>query len=226
MGGSINLTKRFHEYFNSAILLKRKERSYIHSALLKYGYSNFNLDILEYCKPEDVLSREQYYMDLIKPRYNLLKFAGSRTGFKHSDLTLSKMSQSQIARPGKKHSEITKKLIGDARLGLKLSEETRAKISAALTGLKRKQHSEETKNKMKTAALNRSNKLKAQEKSIRGLAVIVTDLNTGEVQEYPSISLSAKALNVNVTTIRRHIVNQKPLQDRYQIVKKLNKQAI
>ena len=69
------------------------------------------MDILEYCKPEDVLSREQYYMDLIKPTYNLLKFAGSRTGFKHSDLTLSKMSQSQKGRPGKNTQRLLKNLL-------------------------------------------------------------------------------------------------------------------
>jgi len=52
--------------------------------LVKYGYSNFRLKILEYCAPEDVLAREQYYIDLIKPEYNILSLAGSSLGYKHS----------------------------------------------------------------------------------------------------------------------------------------------
>lgn len=55
------------------------------AALLLYGYSNFSLEILEYCEPSDVISREQYYMDLLKPEYNTLKTAGSSIGFKYSE---------------------------------------------------------------------------------------------------------------------------------------------
>src|SRR5438270_6750753 len=65
--------------------------SAIYGALLKYGYSNFSLDILEYCEPSLLISREQYYMDLIKPEYNILNMAGNRLGSKHSDTTKAKM---------------------------------------------------------------------------------------------------------------------------------------
>jgi group I intron endonuclease len=52
----------------------------IHRTLLKYGYSAFSLYILEYCNKEDLISREQYYLDLYKPEYNVLKIAGSSVG--------------------------------------------------------------------------------------------------------------------------------------------------
>jgi group I intron endonuclease len=52
-------------------------RSMINSALLKYGYSNFTLEILEYCDSSEVVRREQYYLDLFKPEYNILSTAGS-----------------------------------------------------------------------------------------------------------------------------------------------------
>lgn len=45
-------------------------------ALVKHGYSNFSLEIIEYCNRSDVISREQYYLDLCKPEYNVAKFAG------------------------------------------------------------------------------------------------------------------------------------------------------
>jgi hypothetical protein len=69
----------------------------IYKALLKYGYSNFSLEILEYCEEKDLLAREQYYLDTLKPEYNLLKIAASRTGQRHSQETLDKMSKSQKA---------------------------------------------------------------------------------------------------------------------------------
>jgi group I intron endonuclease len=57
----------------------------IYKGLKKYGYSGFSLEILEYCDPKDVIKREQYYINLLKPKYNLLQVAGSSFGFKHSE---------------------------------------------------------------------------------------------------------------------------------------------
>jgi group I intron endonuclease len=49
----------------------------INRALFKHGYPNFTLEILEYCEPSNVIAREQFYLDLLCPEYNLLKIAGS-----------------------------------------------------------------------------------------------------------------------------------------------------
>jgi hypothetical protein len=43
------------------------------------------LDILEYCLPDEILKREQYYIDNLKPNYNILKIAGSSLRLKHSE---------------------------------------------------------------------------------------------------------------------------------------------
>lgn len=63
----------------------------INKALLKYGYSGFQLEIFEYCEPSDVISREQYYIDPLVPEYNILKSTGSSQGYKHSDETKAKI---------------------------------------------------------------------------------------------------------------------------------------
>jgi group I intron endonuclease len=42
---------------------------------LKYGSAKFSVEILEYCEPSEVFKREQYYFDLVKPEYNILKIA-------------------------------------------------------------------------------------------------------------------------------------------------------
>jgi group I intron endonuclease len=68
----------------------------INKALLKYGYSNFTLEIIEYCDRKDVLVREQYYLDLCKPEYNILNVAGSSLGYIHSENTRAKMKESRL----------------------------------------------------------------------------------------------------------------------------------
>jgi group I intron endonuclease len=55
------------------------------------GYSNFTLEILEYCDSSDAIKREQYYLDLFKPEYNILSIAGSRLGLKHTEETKAKL---------------------------------------------------------------------------------------------------------------------------------------
>jgi group I intron endonuclease len=67
-----------------------KGKSGIYSAVLKHGCSNFSIEILEYCAPEMVIEREQFYIDSLKPVYNLLKFAGSSLGKTHSEETKKK----------------------------------------------------------------------------------------------------------------------------------------
>jgi group I intron endonuclease len=65
----------------------------ISRALIKYGYSNFILEILEYCDVLVLLKREQYYLDLLKPTYNIAKIAGSTLGVPKSEETKAKISE-------------------------------------------------------------------------------------------------------------------------------------
>lgn len=83
---------------------------------MKHGYSNFSLEILEYCTPDKAVSREQYFLDLLPhTEYNILKLAGSSLGYKHTANALKKISAA-----GKDRKQP--------------SEDTIAKISAAKKG--------------------------------------------------------------------------------------------
>jgi len=97
----MNIYLRIKTYYNIIYLEReiKKNSSMIYRALLKHGYSNFKLEILEHCDPEKCIEREPYYIDLIKPEYNILKTAGSRLGHKHSEETRAKLSE---ANKGKK----------------------------------------------------------------------------------------------------------------------------
>jgi len=108
----------------------------IYKALLKYGLSNFSLDILEYCDPDKAISKEQEYIDLLKPSYNLNPIAGSSLGYKHSEEALIKLSANMTARmTGRTVSDETRANLSAAATGRVLTAEERAKISAARTGM-------------------------------------------------------------------------------------------
>lgn len=58
-------------------------------------YSNFSLEILEYCDKSILLKREQYYFNLLNPPYNILKIAGSSLGHKLTEETKNKIRAKQ-----------------------------------------------------------------------------------------------------------------------------------
>lgn len=94
IGSAINLSSRL-SYLEKEI---NKNNSVIYKALLKYGYSSFKLDILEYCKSTSLIEREQYFLNLFKPEYNILKFAGSVVGLKHTEATIELIRASKLGR--------------------------------------------------------------------------------------------------------------------------------
>lgn len=89
----MDLTRRFREYFSYKYLTKEisKSNSIIYKSLLKYGYSNFTLEILEYSDEISLIERKQYFLYLLKPSYNICKKAGSSLGRKTRDETRSKL---------------------------------------------------------------------------------------------------------------------------------------
>jgi group I intron endonuclease len=89
VGSSINLSVRLYTYYSLASLAKSNRP--IDRALLKYGFSNFSLEILEFCDTDNLLKREQYYMDYLNPNYNIVETAGSTLGYRHTPESLAKM---------------------------------------------------------------------------------------------------------------------------------------
>ena len=77
-----------------------------HSKLLQkdwndLGSAAFEFSVVDLCELDVTFSQEQHYMDLLSPKYNVLKFAGGGIlGYKHTDESKLKMSNS---RRGKKY---------------------------------------------------------------------------------------------------------------------------
>lgn len=93
IGQSSDISKRFKNYF-SLSYIKSKDSLKINKALIKYGYLNFSVTILEYCDKSELLIREQYYFDKLNPQYNKLKIAGNSLNSKHKEETKTKISKS------------------------------------------------------------------------------------------------------------------------------------
>ena len=127
IGSSKNLAKRFSQYFNISYISTVKNKLTISRALIKYGYFNFSIEILEYCDPSMLLNREQHYIDELKPTYNIAKIAGSTLGVNKSEDAKNNISKAlkgvyvgeKSSLYGRTASGETKLLMREAKLGSK-----------------------------------------------------------------------------------------------------------
>lgn len=97
-------------------LKKGTNNQYLQNSYLKYGSSCFEFSVLEECKPEECIVKEQFWIDTLNPEYNILKVAGSWKGHRHKQHSIEKM---RIGNLGKRASIETKKLLSSQRTGTK-----------------------------------------------------------------------------------------------------------
>jgi hypothetical protein len=93
----------------------------INQSLLKHGYQNFSLTILEFCNIDSLVSREKHFFDVYSPEYNILKTPGSPDrgkGWTHSEATVEKI---RIAANKRLESpEVLAKMSRDQTSGIKV----------------------------------------------------------------------------------------------------------
>lgn len=89
IGSSIRLQGRKKRHF-SELNCNIHHSQALQRAYNKYGKDSFDFFILEYCETEKLLEREQYYLDNLKPEYNICKIAGNCLGVKQSEETINK----------------------------------------------------------------------------------------------------------------------------------------
>ena len=221
IGSAANLSKRLSKYFLSKHLQKvlLKSKSKILSSLLKYGYANFSLEILEYInlsmvinvelKKKIILEREQYYIDLLKPEYNICKIAGSTLGKKHSLETILKIKSY-------KHSAETIAKLKAMRTGQKHSDYTKDKISSSLKGRKLKP---ETIAKIRLATIGKAPSWKSNPFCMAAHITTVINIKENSQKVYSSIREAAKDIGFNHVTVWNYANSGKILNNTY-IIKK------
>ena len=158
VGGSIDIERRFREHKRGADV----DNQAIDRAILKYGKENFTYQIITELPPDWKIigNHEKYWVKFYntfkdRKHYNLDEGGGGVSGFKHSDETKKKISESCKGKTlseetkqkigeankgennyfyGKHHTEETKKKMSESHKGKTLSEEHKKKIGEANKG--------------------------------------------------------------------------------------------
>ena len=186
IGQSVNLKSRIKSH-KSMLKHNNEDNPLLRKATKKYGYENFEIEILKYCKEEELDFYEQYYINYYKSHkkengYNI-ELGGNQN--KHlSKEQIEKMRKTKKGKLmgkenpfyGRKHTEESKKKISEAKKGNKgclgrfMSEETRKKIGEA----------------------NKWNKTKI---------VSCYTLDNVFLKTYPSVAEAARQLNVKSSSL-------------------------
>jgi group I intron endonuclease len=118
------------------------ERGSHHSIYLQRAwdkYQTINIEVIELCN--NLIEKEQYYLDILKPQYNLCSVAKNCSGINRTEKHKNKISQhhknnkeywEEIYKNRKiKHTQETKNKISEKSKGKVFSKETRLKLSKA-----------------------------------------------------------------------------------------------
>lgn len=189
IGSSINLDRRFRVHISNI----GKIRLPLPLSINKYGPDSFAFIILQcFESSEDevrniCLSLEQYFIDLYKPDYNILKLAGSSQGFKHSPETILKLKAMHI---GKLHPRFNTKVSNQQKL---------------LTSIALKKYYMENVHHLK----DKKGPLSPQF-GIGGTTIIMKSEH-GDVISFPSINACRQHFRVRSTTISNNVNSNLPV---------------
>ena len=128
IGSAINLYSRIN--LHKFQLLKNKH----HNILVQRKFNKIktlSYEITETCNKQELIKREQHYIDVLKPELNLDKKAGSRLGSKLSKESIIKRNNTIKSKGGFHHSEEAKLKIGKAQTGVKRTKEVKLKTTGS-----------------------------------------------------------------------------------------------
>jgi len=227
IGNTVNKNKRWEKH-KWALTNNRHDNAHLQRSWNKYGNTSFKFSVMEQVdKSNDLINREQYYIDNLDPEYNIApKANGSEHsketknkmsealsgennpmyGEKHSKKTKQKISEIQSGENhpmyGKHHSKEAKEKISKAHEGKKLSEEHRRNISEAMSN-----PSEETRQK-----ISESHKgLKHSEKTRQKMG----EARTGK--KNPNSELTEKKVKVIKHLLKENSFIQKEIGEIYSV---------
>lgn len=120
IGSATNIDKRWKAH-RRVLQRQKHENSHLQRAWNKYGSESFAFRFVETVEPEQLIAREQEYLDAYwsKGLYNISPTAGSPLGVKHPIATRNKMSE---AGKGRVFSDETKAKMAEARRNFPLKD--------------------------------------------------------------------------------------------------------
>jgi len=130
IGSGINLKERKNRHLRD-LEKESHHNGHLQNHINKYGLDDLKFSILEFCMKKKLIEREQYYMDLLQPEFNINLKADSPLGIKRSEKTKQKISK---IHKGRKYSKEVRKRNSEAHKGHIHTEEHKRKISESLKG--------------------------------------------------------------------------------------------
>lgn len=98
IGSSVNIYDRAKTHF-SKLSKNQHANNYLQNSFNKNGRESFTLELLEECGIELIVTREQYYIDTLKPEFNLRKIAESNIGIPMSEYSKKVLRAVNIKGP-------------------------------------------------------------------------------------------------------------------------------
>lgn len=84
IGSSEGIEKRWYQH-KSYLKKNTHPNQKLQNSFNKHGEENFIFEVLEECEVERLIEREQYYIDILKPQFNIREIAVSNKGIKISN---------------------------------------------------------------------------------------------------------------------------------------------
>lgn len=94
IGSAVSFAIRFKTHKSDLIKGKHKN-ILLQNFVNKYGIDCISFNVLELCEKENLIQREQFYIDTLKPKFNICKVAGNTLGKPHKQETKNKIRNAQ-----------------------------------------------------------------------------------------------------------------------------------
>ena len=159
IGSAVDVHRRWAAH-RCQLSLGKHHSSHLQRAWLKYGKSAFRIEVIEpvlLC--EDLIRREQFWIDVLAPAYNVCPTAGSTLGRKLSDETRKKIG---LRSAGRQFSEASRLKMSASATGRKHTAVAKLKIALAKKGRKRAPFTAEARKNMSDALRKRWTKWRLQ----------------------------------------------------------------
>lgn len=177
IGSAVSIQKRWAEH-QKGMLLGKHENKILQRHYDKYGKDDLVFTIIEPCFKEFLLIREQYYIDTLRPTFNIRMTAGSNLGIRYSAETRRKMSIVQKNR------------------NYMVTPETCAKISESCKG-------RSVWNKGKKTGVVPSSTFKKGSVLSPARVIFQYDLEMNFIREWERSRLAHKELDISLSSIRK-----------------------
>ncbi len=197
--GSASSNRINTRFRNHCIHLKSSNKPLLRG-INKYGIQNFSFHIVEYfngfVKKENLklnhlklLERESFFISNLKPIYNILTYASSSLGFKHTDETRHKMKVN--------YSQERKNQIGKLNKGKTLQKDIRDKLKLKAT------------ERFLDANFKTEFLLKNKDNLFKGKNVILCNAVGDILSRYTSIQQVSQVFSCNRKTVRKYLKSGK-----------------